>query len=246
MLQYAYCFFIVFFLTGIPFVSAQVNVDSVDMPETNSDSLYQPIPDRNDMPADAFREVPAKRVATYLKDADYAYANDPDYWKRQAPPKPGLFYNFLNHAVFRWTIFLAVIGIVLFGIYQLAKENNFKWFTRKGQSNSPGTPDVLPDPVLNYELDIRTFQEAGNYRLAVRCMYLRMIDAAGKKGGIRFRDSSTNGEIALAFGNHPLAGDFRYLARAYEYIFYGHFIPDTEMFNMLKNRFETFQQRIFI
>jgi hypothetical protein len=102
------------------------------------------------------------------------------------------------------------------------------------------------DSVMDFESAIRKYQAERNYRLAVRYMYLRLIQAAREKGGIQFRDSSTNAEIALAFGSNLKADEFRFLARAYEYVFYGDFIPDQEIFNMLKNKFEQFQKSISV
>jgi hypothetical protein len=99
---------------------------------------------------------------------------------------------------------------------------------------------------MDYDEAIRKYQLEGNYRLAVRYLYLRLIRTAREKGGIQFRDSSTNAEITRAFGTHARAAEFRFLATAYEYIFYGGFIPKHDLFNMLKNKFETFQQTLSV
>jgi hypothetical protein len=54
----------------------------------------------------------------------------------------------------------------------------------------------------------------------------------------------TNAEIGRAFGQHPLASQFHYLATAYEYIFFGDFNVNREKFDILKTKFETFQQKL--
>ncbi len=164
--------------------------------------------------------------------------------KNNRRQNPDCINQFLNSPVFRWLIFVCVIGVVLFGIYQLAKENNFTWFSRKGTQQKDGPAEISPDEETDYEAAIRKYQSEGNYRMAVRYLYLRLIRSVKDQGGISFRDSSTNAEILRAFGNHAQAGDFRYLASAYEYIFYGDFNPRPDLFEMLKNKFELFQQKI--
>lgn len=212
--------------------------------DANEDSLLMPVSESIHLPAEIIREVPGKQVDKFLKDETYAYANDPEYWKRQPPPKPGAINSFFSNPVFRWVIFLGVMGIVLFGIYQLAKENNFTWFSRKKKTGRTLPTEFSPVEETDFEAAVRKYQSEGNYRMAIRYLYLRLIHTARDKGRISFHDSSTNSEIALAFGSHTLAGDFRYLARAYEYIYYGEFKPQSDLFEMLKNKFEVFQQNI--
>ena len=259
MFKTTFCFLVIFLLTAHQSVHSQSGKEAADstidsvqtsddssvyVEEANTDSLLLPVADSIYMPAEIIREVPAGQLSKYLKDRDYAYANDPEYWKKQPPPKPGLINQFLNTPVFRWLIFIGVIGVVLFGIYQLAKENNFTWFSRKGTQQKDGPAEISPDEETDYEAAIRKYQSEGNYRMAVRYLYLRLIRSVKEQGGIIFRDSSTNAEILRAFGNHAQAGDFRYLAIAYEYIFYGDFNPRPDLFDMLKNKFELFQQKI--
>jgi hypothetical protein len=54
----------------------------------------------------------------------------------------------------------------------------------------------------------------------------------------------TNSDIGRAFGQHPLASQFRYLAMAYEYIYFGEFNLNKEKFDSLKKKFDLFQEKI--
>jgi len=244
MLKKIFGFLLIFFLAGSISAQAQNTMDSSIEMESVKDSLEQP--GQASVPTELLREVPARQIRKYLKNPDYAYANDPAYWKKDPPQKPGTVNRILISPLFRWVIFCFVIGVVLYGMYQLGKENNFRWFTRIGKQNDLDTVVLNTDYEMDFESAIRKYQAERNYRLAVRYMYLRLIQTAREKGGIQFRDSSTNAEIAIAFGSNPRAAEFRFLARAYEYIFYGDFIPDQEKFNMLKNKFEQFQKSISV
>ena len=248
MYKYIFSVLIIFFLVGPGRVRAQGGGDTSETVEVGSgDSLYQPVPDSSYASRYYLRRVPQVEVNKYLADPAFAYANDPQYWKEVPPEDPGLLLRLLTGKTVRWVVFLVILGILLYGIYQLAKENNFQWLIRNKKQNVPGSEEAsLPDEEMDYEDAIRRYQTEGNYRLAIRYMYLRLIRAIGEKGGIRIRDSSTNAEIARAMGNRPQAGEFRFLATAYEYIFYGGFIPKEELFDMLKTRFEAFQKIISV
>ena len=212
--------------------------------ESRSVNLLIPMEDSGYLPKGPIRKVSLRLVNSYLQNPDYAYANDPAYWGMEPQSKPGFFSRLLNSSLIGWVILLVVLGLialVLFGIYQLAKENSFSWFTRSVKKINSGAGELMTDKGLDFDEAIRKFQEQGNYRMAIRYMYLRLIHTAREKGGIKFRDSSTNAEIVRAFGNHPKAGEFRWLATAYEYIYYGDFLPKQELFDKIKNKFDDFQ-----
>jgi hypothetical protein len=257
MMKYLFCLFIFFMLPGYGTLFAQASADTSIATDTvqasdtvtatgneevqsNVDSLYNPVVDSGYLPFPT-RVVPKRQVQTYLDNPDYAYANDPEYWAKRAPEKPGTFSGLLNSRIFQWIIFGGIICLVLVGIYQLARENNFSWLTRKGSQYSSVEDVEIPDEEMDYDDAIRKYQEEGNYRLAIRFMYLRLIRTVKEKSGIPFRDSSTNAEIAGALSQHPQAGEFRYLTIAYEYVFYGGFIPNQELFVSLKNKFDALQ-----
>jgi hypothetical protein len=223
--------------------SAAITVNATPSDNVNENSIYKPVMDSAFLDQYALRQVSQMKVDKYLKDPDYAYANDPQYWKEDdVQQRPGSFWKFFSNKVFQWILFLGILCLILFGIYRLARENNFKWFTRTAkQGDFPGEEPVTGDRV-DYDEAIRRYQLEGNYRMAVRFMYLRLIYTASEKNVIQIRDSTTNAEIMHAFGAHPQAAEFRFLATAYEYIFYGDFHPGQQLFEGLHSRFLAFQQ----
>jgi len=244
-------FLLVFFLSGAEILYAQTGNDSAgiteennprdtlsgDEPETlviNPYSLYRVKVRSGFVPGDTLRQVSRNQIRSYTLNPDYAYANDPAYWTKQQPLKisPALTWIFLS----------SMLVLILFGIYKLVRENSFSWFSRKSSISYSGLQENPVEENTDYEAMILLYQTQGNFRMAIRFMYLRLLQTAGSKSGIHIRDSSTNAEIALAFANHPIAPEFRFLSRAYEYVFYGGFTPQKELFDSLKNRFEDFQK----
>jgi hypothetical protein len=126
----------------------------------------------------------------------------------------------------------------------LAKENNFRWFSRRSEQSQGDDPNGLLPEAVNFDEEIIKYQSEGNYRFAIRYLFLRLIRSASERNIIQIRDSMTNTEIGRAFGQHPLASQFRYLAMAYEYIYFGEFNLNKEKFDSLKKKFDLFQEKI--
>ena len=256
-------FLLVFFLSGAEILYAQTGKDSAEISEENNPrdtipgdepetlvinpySLYRVKVRSGFSPSDTVRSVNRDTVSSYLANSEYAYANDSAYWAQKFSQKPGLGFRILSGPYLRWILLSGMIVLVLFGIYRLARENNFSWLSRKNSVYHTGLPEGTAEKEMDFEKLILHYQTEGNYRMAIRFMYLRLLRTAGTKNGIKIRDSSTNAEIALAFANHPIAPEFRFLSRAYEYVFYGGFTPQKELFYSLKNRFEDFQKTISV
>ena len=206
------------------------------------DSLYQPVQDTSVFLSENIRKVSAKKVGRYKNDPDYAYANDPQYWIRQPLEEPGLFFRLINSAAFRWIFLIFFAILIIYGIYQLVLENNFKLLVRSGRNKSEDPEKDSKHDAVNYDELIRINQAEGNYRMAVRFLYLRLIHHLREKSELSFNDSSTNAEIAGVLGVRPETTTFRWLATAYEYIFYGEFVPDQETYFLVKNKFDAFQK----
>ncbi|HEY2347412.1 MAG TPA: DUF4129 domain-containing protein [Puia sp.] len=215
--------------------------------EINEDSLYTPVRDSLYLNAFLLREVPLTKVNKYLSDRDYDYANNPEYWSKEKKgndPDSSPLLNFLGNKVVQWVFLISVIVVIIYGIYLLARENNFKWFIRRQAQADQGESDSAGHGPVDYDESIRKYQTEGNYRMAVRYLYLRLLYLATEKNIIPISASMTNAEIGRAFGQHPLASQFRYLATAYEYIFFGDFNVNREIFDVLKTKFEAFQQKL--
>ena len=213
--------------------------------ETKEDSIYIPVRDSAYRSLSALRQVPRLKVEKYRADADYEYANNPEYWvkdKVQNNPGSSAFWNFLRNKTFQWFLFLLVIAVIVYGIILLAKENSFKWFSLRSADPQPDEPDSLLQGPMDYDEAIRKYRAEGNYRFAIRYLYLRLLHLASEKNIVPIRRAMTNTEIGQAFGKHPLASQFRYLATAYEYIFFGDFKVNEEIFDRLNAQFEIFNK----
>jgi hypothetical protein len=224
--------------------ASQPVADSGQNPKNNASDWVRPVLDSSFHFYDTVRRVSGDQIKSYVLNPDYAYANDSDYWKKEKIGQPLFHLDFLRSAWFHTGIFVVVMALVLWGIYQLLKESSFGIFKRKRtQSPISGSQEALK-PEEDYDKAIQRLQGEGDYRLAIRVLYLRLIGGARFQERFQLRDSSTNSDMAKAFDLRPEGREFRYLTMAYEYIFYGSFQPGEEMYLKLKNRFDLLQQKL--
>jgi hypothetical protein len=258
MKNFLILFQFVFFLLGIKNAYSQTSGDSSinsslsdsadnrsnivkDMSYGDSSKYSLPALDTGILSAFPLRKVDQRTVNAYLKDPDYDYANDSEYWRLEIINNQRGFSKLISGRLFQWLLFILVAGVLLYGIIQLARENNFKWPGRKKNFDYGNNNELKEEKTVDFNAAIHTYQMEGNYRLAVQYMYLKLIHEIRESGSITIRDSSTNAEIVHALKKHQIADEFRYLATAYEYIFYGDFIPQESFFIKLKEKFDEFQ-----
>ncbi len=220
--------------------------ESVEKTAIDTDDIYNPVSDTAIPRSSEIRQVSQRNINAYLKNPDYAYANDPDYWREKAPVKPGYISKFIDSRALQWVIFLIIGSVLLYGIYRLAKEGNFIWFFRRRNQIVSQEGYLSPSGKIDYDGSILSCQNEGDYRQAVRFMYLKAIETIRQYSIISIRNSSTNAEISRSFLGNPYATDFRYLANAYEYIYYGEFVPSGDLYIQLKKKFDDFQQKLSV
>lgn len=216
--------------------------DTVETMDINPYSQYRLTAHSGHLADNPVRQVDSSQVKSYQLNPDYAYSNDPDYWKKKEREKPGTLDMILHSLVIRWIFYCIVAGLVIFGIFQLAKENNFTGLSRTNRNFNPDQAAGSVEKEVDLSAAIQKYQSEGDYRMAIRFLYLRVLRELSEKTGIGIRDSSTNAEIAGAFADRTAGADFRFLYRAYEYIFYGGFTPSRELYLSLKTKFEDFHK----
>ncbi len=245
MRKYLSILLFIHFLSADTPVFCQTSGDSTETVAENNDQNNVTLADSGFM-KESVRQVPQKQVRSYLKDPAYAYANDPEYWKKPVLHGPNPLLQFLFSKALRWIVFVVIFLSVLWGLYRLARENNFIGFTQKRKKLKTVHHAADINVAEDFNLMIQNHQASGNFRMAIRYLYLRLIHTAVEKKHVQILESSTNAAITNAFKNPQQAGEFRVLATAYEYVFYGGFLPNRVLFDKLKLKFDHFQETLSI
>ncbi len=198
-----------------------------------------------------WRAIPDSDIARYKRDKDFAYANDPAYWmvdppeKRQDGPLFRLQWLFGSKG-FSYFIYALLIGLLLFALYRIIKENNLYLFykTPRKIKKSPGEGDDAE--LMDEDIDklIREAMQAGNQRLTTRYLFLKALRLLDERELIRYETKATNEEYVRQLDGKEQGNSFRFLARAYEYVWYGGFALNESQYHRLVDHFQGFYKTI--
>jgi hypothetical protein len=93
---------------------------------------------------------------------------------------------------------------------------------------------------INYRDRIDKAVKAGNYRLAIRLLFLQMLKTMAGKNMIQYKQDRTNFDYLMQLRNTGHYNDFFRITRNYEYTWYGNFPVNEEAWRIIKNDFEKF------
>jgi len=85
---------------------------------------------------------------------------------------------------------------------------------------------------------------AGDYRLAIRLMFLRLLKQLSQKKIIEYKQERTNFDYLSQLHATGFYNDFFRLTRNYEYTWYGKFEVSGETFGIIKSEFENFDRKL--
>jgi Domain of unknown function (DUF4129) len=188
------------------------------------------------------RSIPDSVVGNWQKDPDFAYANDPEYWRRERQDdSPGWLARLLSSAGFRYFLLFFLGGVLLYAIIRIIAENNLRLFYRSPVKKKILLNESAASP-LEEDLDgqLMHFLQIGDHRQAVRYLYLKSLRLLNDQGLIRFHQESTNEEYLRQLSATPQAPAFRVLTGVYEKVWYGEFPLGEEQFAKIHGYFEDF------
>ena len=192
-----------------------------------------------------FRNLPDSILDKFREDDAFWYANE--VFRKRPQPKNKNIWSFLSHPYFQTLLWIIIIGgFVTFLIMYLYNSN--VGIFRKTSVISPeesnvGTEDIFS---INYQREIDRSVEAGNYRLAVRLMFLRLLKNLSDKHIIQYKPDNTNLDYLVQLRPRNMYADFFRLTRNYEYCWYGQFEIDKEKFEIVKKDFDSFERKLLI
>lgn len=193
------------------------------------------------------RYVPDSVVARMQNDKVFEYANDPAFWKKEPPPDNSALFKLINwlarSPVIKWLLYIFLAAIILFAIYQVMVVNDFFLFTRP--KTKAADPDKTHEELTANNLDDlleKSLQEK-NYRVAVRCLYLKTLQSLHERRLIVLDARSTNHDYISQLKQHNKRLEFIRLTNIYEYAWYGEYALSEQQFELARNSFDKFISR---
>jgi hypothetical protein len=143
-------------------------------------------------------------------------------------------------------LWLVIIGgFAGFLMWYLAG-SNVGLFRRKSNIMGSEEEETVTGDIfaINYQKEIDKAAQQGNYRLAVRLMFLQLLKNLSEKNIIRYSQERTNMDYLIQLQPTRYYPDFFRITRNYEYSWYGHFTVNEEAYRIIKNDFTNFERQL--
>lgn len=248
--------FIVLFLLGFPLLSySQVDegrtiIEEIPKEEEDEDRDYYFIykeyreqprsPELRKLPADKLREMADRKA--------FWYANT-EFEKPEAAVTPSGKHSvpLIQRSWFQTLLWLLIIGSFAAFIMIYLTGDRIGLFRKKDITLASATDEEsMPEDIfaINYQREIDKAEAQGNYRMAIRLMYLRLLKNMTDRGVISYSQEKTNFDYLMQV--HPTAfyADFFRVTRDYEYSWYGKFDINEHSYQLIRKDFENFERKI--
>jgi len=212
-----------------------------------------------------FKETAPGSVATRkVSDADlHKLKSDKDYWYvNEAPPREkrevtppdvnqkgkkmksssGIFASpWLN--VLLWIILIG--GFIALLVWFLST-SDIRLFRRKPKTVEETEEEEASEDIfeMDFEKAIQKSIDAGNFRMAVRLLYLRTLRDLSNNNLINYTHEKTNSDYLFQLAGSPHYKNFFRLTRSFDYTWYGQFALSQDSFTIIHNDFSSFKQQL--
>lgn len=144
-----------------------------------------------------------------------------------------------------WTLLvLFVAGMVALFVFKFMGMNKNGLFGRKsgkGLQYSIASDDI--NSIL-FEEAIAAAEASGNYRLSIRLLYLQVLKIISDGGFIDWQINKTNTDYIEEVSNKSWLGAFKELTHTFEYTWYGEAFVNREDYQVLQQKFQTFNRNL--
>jgi hypothetical protein len=190
----------------------------------------------------ALRQLPDSLKQRLRQDDAFWYANESFQKKKREKESSGWFASSAFQTLM-WILIVA--GFATFLIVYLYNSN--AGIFRSSETIGGQESDVEPADIfsINFQKEIDRAMAAGDYRLAVRMMFLRVLKTLSDRQIIQYSQDNTNLDYLLQLRSTAYYPEFFRITRNYEYSWYGQFDLSREKFDFIKKEFDQFDRRLY-
>jgi Domain of unknown function (DUF4129) len=142
-------------------------------------------------------------------------------------------------------LFLIVVGIILYSI-GFKPSTLFRKNSKNLQPEKENDEHFNEDHIdhIKFESELDKAIRIGNYRLAVRILYLESLKKLNDKQLIDWKINKTNWDYVREVNLPQLKGDFRQITNSFDYVWYGNFPVDESIFKLMQEKIVNFKNKI--
>jgi hypothetical protein len=199
--------------------------------------------------------LPFDSVKSWKNLKDYAYTRYLDSLlqnKKQEVQQPvqrksqqGILNRLLGSGFISALLWILAIAFVLFIIYRLfLAEGVFQRRSKAAIATDAGVEEELITRESDFDALIRQALQNGNFRQAVRYQYLRTLHSLANRNFIELSPDKTNFQYVQEIANHNHRQDFAALTLNYEYVWYGEFDIEKDIYQKIENGFINLNRKL--
>jgi hypothetical protein len=152
--------------------------------------------------------------------------------------------NIFSDPVVKIVLWIAAIFLIGFIIYKVFVGENFfrRDSTYKNISDTEKEEEITDASA--YDKLVMQAVANGNYRLAIRYLFLQTLQKLSGNGLLQFSADKTNYQYVNELQGKPYQNDFAALTLNYEYVWYGKFDISEAVYKRLAGDYKSFHQKI--
>lgn len=153
--------------------------------------------------------------------------------------------NTVGGNLLTWIFIIILIIAVVYVLYSVMNEGQSGLFT-KGKSKKIESPEINVNTIAETDLLalISSAEEQGDFRLAVRFLYLLVLKTLTIKNVIKYEDDKTDSDYLSEIGQQSYSSSFAQTAYLYNYVWYGVFLLNQQQYGKAKNSFENLLKNV--
>ncbi len=198
------------------------------------------------------RNFSASSIDEYKDDRDYRYdayvSPAPTLWERFWRWVWSKYAAIMSTAGGRITMrvfYIAfAVAAVTFFVFKVMKMNRVSLFGRSGDEKPGYTVEEENIHGISFGEAIEKAVREGNYRLAVRLLYLQNLKLLADRNLVAWRPDKTNYDYVRELDKKELKQPFTLLTHIFEYAWYGNSPVGKDDFTTLKEQFISFQHQL--
>ena len=194
------------------------------------------------------RKLSDSLVKKMQTDKDFWYANTEfeKEKKKKENNKQSSYVPLGQRAWFQTLVWLVIIGGFAAFLMIYLTGSNIGLFRKKNVMTSADEEENITEDIfaINYQKEIDKASMQGNYRLAVRLMYLRLLKSMSEKNIIQYKQDKTNLDYLMQLHTTKHYTNFFRITRNYEYSWYGKFEVGEDAYRLISNDFNQFDREL--
>lgn len=193
--------------------------------------------------ADSIRSLKSQKEFDYTKNLDSLLKRRQELDNKQRGNQKTKTTTVNVFGIIEIILWSLLIGALLFVLYRIFLSDRGLFTSPLRNKHLQVEEEQLTDDVyLDQQLQLAI--KEGNYRLAIRFLYLQSLNKLSERNWLQLSPDKTNYQYVRELAKPQLKNAFARITLHYEYAWYGDFVIEKNVFEPIRKEFDQFQQSI--